>query len=172
VKRLVTIAGEAASLEWSEAAEGLSVRFERNGAGLALDGVSVLRVQDGIYSVLAGGRSYEVKIIPGPAGQGGWFVDVSGHHLPVALIDPRDARHPGAGLAGDGRQNIGAPMPGKVVRVLVEEGQMVAAGEGLVVVEAMKMQNEMKSPRAGRVCSVTAKAGQTVEAGEVLVAVE
>lgn len=63
-------------------------------------------------------------------------------------------------------------MPGKVVRVLVAEGDMVEAGQGLVVVEAMKMQNEMKSPKAGRVIEVKAKPDSTVAAGQVLLVIE
>jgi biotin carboxyl carrier protein len=65
-------------------------------------------------------------------------------------------------------QTITAPMPGKVVRVLIETGQMVEAGQGLVVVEAMKMQNELRAPRTGRVLSVPAKEGATVGAAEIL----
>jgi len=63
-------------------------------------------------------------------------------------------------------------MPGRVIRVLVESGQEIGAGQGLIVVEAMKMQNEMKSPRAGRVVEVRAAAGATVSAGDVLVVIE
>jgi biotin carboxyl carrier protein len=63
-------------------------------------------------------------------------------------------------------------MPGKVVRVLVEQGAQVEAGDGIVVVEAMKMQNEMKSPRAGIVTTLNAQAGATVKAGEVLAVIE
>jgi biotin carboxyl carrier protein len=63
-------------------------------------------------------------------------------------------------------------MPGKIVRVLIEEGAQVEAGAGLVVVEAMKMQNELKSPKAGTVTELRARAGATVNAGDVLVVVE
>ena len=70
------------------------------------------------------------------------------------------------------RQKIVAAMPGKVVRVLVAAGDEVAAGQGIVVVEAMKMQNEMKAPRAGKVVSLTAAAGATVKAGDVLASIE
>jgi len=71
-----------------------------------------------------------------------------------------------------GPARITAPMPGKLVRVLVEPGQDVAAGEGLVVVEAMKMENELRAPKAGRVKDVPVKEGQAVEAGALLVVVE
>ncbi len=73
---------------------------------------------------------------------------------------------------GEGRQRIVSPMPGKVVRVLAAVGDPVEAGQGIVVVEAMKMQNELKAPRASRVASITAREGATVAAGEVLAVVE
>ena len=63
-------------------------------------------------------------------------------------------------------------MPGKVVRVLVAQGDQVEAGQGLVIVEAMKMQNELKAPRAGKVVAVAAAAGATVNAGEILATIE
>jgi biotin carboxyl carrier protein len=71
-----------------------------------------------------------------------------------------------------GRQEVAAPMPGKIVRVLVNPGENVEEGQGLVVVEAMKMQNEMKSPKAGRVAEVRTSAEATVAAGDVLVVIE
>src|SRR5260370_8103162 len=71
-----------------------------------------------------------------------------------------------------GRQNITASMPGKVVRVLVAQGDQVEAGQGLIVVEAMKMQNEMKAVKAGRVATPRAGAGATVNAGEILATLE
>ncbi len=74
--------------------------------------------------------------------------------------------------AAEGRQAVAAPMPGRVIRVLVEAGQAVEAGQGLIVVEAMKMQNEMKSPKAGRVIEVKASDGATVAAGDVLIVIE
>ena len=102
----------------------------------------------------------------------GGEIRVNGRALSVEVFDPRDMRSRTAGGAGEGRQNVAAMMPGKVVRVLVAPGDAVEAGQGLVVVEAMKMQNEMKSPKAGRVIEVKAKPDQTVFAGEVLVVIE
>jgi biotin carboxyl carrier protein len=76
-------------------------------------------------------------------------------------------------LAGlEGRQTLSAPMPGKVVRILVNEGDPVERGQGLVVIEAMKMQNELKSPKAGRVVSISASEGAAVAAADVLAVVE
>jgi biotin carboxyl carrier protein len=91
----------------------------------------------------------------------------------VKLIDPKRLR---SGQNSDrhdhGVTEILAPMPGKVVRVQTESGATVKKGAGLVVVEAMKMQNEMKSPRDGVVVSVNVKAGDTVNAGDVLAVIE
>jgi len=71
-----------------------------------------------------------------------------------------------------GAAEIVSPMPGKIVRVLVEVGTQVETGTGIVVVEAMKMQNEMKSPKAGVVVSINAETGATVNAGDVLAVIE
>jgi biotin carboxyl carrier protein len=134
----------------------------------------LVEVEPGIFSVLVGARSVEVKIGPHPAGSAspGFWVDIDGIRRTVEVRDPRDgAAHRAAAHAG-GRLNVSAPMPGKVIRVLVAEGDHADAGAGLVVVEAMKMQNEMKAPRAGRVAAVRAREGATVASGEVLVVLE
>lgn len=86
------------------------------------------------------------------------------------VVDPRSAALEHAGHAGQGR--VATAMPGAVVRVLVTEGLTVAAGQVLVVVEAMKMENEFKAPFAARVVTVAVGAGQAVEAGSLLVVLE
>ena len=91
----------------------------------------------------------------------------------VTLTDPRRLRGTtGVAASGDDVARIVAPMPGKVARVLVAVGDLVSVGDGVVVVEAMKMQNEMKSPKAGTVTSLSAEAGATVNAGDVLAVIE
>jgi biotin carboxyl carrier protein len=141
--------------------EGSRVRYERE------DGVVVERefsLQG--TSVLLNGRSYRVSK---GAGKEIW---VNGRLFTMEVFDPRDLR-PGQGASvNHGRQEITASMPGKVIRVLVTAGDAVEEGQGLVVVEAMKMQNEMKSPKAGRVAEVRARPDATVGAGEILVVVE
>jgi biotin carboxyl carrier protein len=81
-------------------------------------------------------------------------------------------RKEGAGAHGGGPQRVTAPMPGKIVRLLVKAGDEVKAKQGLVVVEAMKMENELRAARDGRVREVPAAEGQSVEAGAVLLIVE
>jgi biotin carboxyl carrier protein len=130
---------------------------------------SVEAVESGIYSVLIDGRSYEVKIVPGP---GNWFVDIRGVRLAVEVTDPRDSGFTADAVISNGPQKLASLMPGKVVRVLVAEGDSVEAGQGLVVVEAMKMQNEIKAPKPGRVFKMLAREGATVSAGEVLAMIE
>jgi biotin carboxyl carrier protein len=132
-----------------------------------LDAVS--EVEPGVYSVLLGGDSFEVRFLAAPDG---WTAEIGGRRFPVQVRDPRDAGSRSKTALGSGRQNIAAPMPGKVVRVLVKEGDHVEAGQGLVVVEAMKMQNEMKASRPGRVIRLNARPGKTIAAGETLVVLE
>ena len=100
-------------------------------------------------------------------------VSIRGTSYTINLTDPKRLRSAYAGAEHDhGSAEIVAPMPGKVVRVLVESGGHVEAGAGIVVVEAMKMQNEMKSPKAGTVVDLKVSAGATVNAGDVLAVVE
>jgi biotin carboxyl carrier protein len=103
----------------------------------------------------------------------GFDVSLHEHNYAVTIVDPKRLR---SGQDSDrhhhGLAEITAPMPGKVVRVQIEAGATVEKGSGIVVVEAMKMQNEMKSPRAGVVVSINVKPGDTVNAGDVLAVVE
>ncbi|HEX5005216.1 MAG TPA: biotin/lipoyl-containing protein [Gemmatimonadales bacterium] len=107
-----------------------------------------------------------------PAGQGAWAIGLRGERWEATVIDER-TRHIRS-LTGDGRRRPGAgevkaPMPGLVLRVLVEPGLVVAAGAGVAVLEAMKMENQIKAPAAGVVGEVRVTAGQAVEKGQVLV---
>ncbi len=88
------------------------------------------------------------------------------------MLDPREWRGRHGTLEVQGRQQVVAPMPGKIVRILVQAGEAVEAGQGLVVVEAMKMQNEIRSPKSGKVEKIVAKEGETVNPGDVLVWVD
>jgi biotin carboxyl carrier protein len=146
--------------------EGAHFRYEREGASPIEGEFSLAVLDSGAYSVLIGGRGYLVV-----AGAGA-EIRVNGRALSVEVFDPRELGERRSGAAGAGRQNIVAPMPGKVVRLLVVPGDMVEAGQSVVVVEAMKMQNEMKSPKAGRVAEVKTRSGETVAAGDVLLIVE
>jgi biotin carboxyl carrier protein len=126
-------------------------------------------VEPGVYSVLLDGRSLLFRVAPV---EGAVLVNVKGREYRVEARDPRAGARHGRHTLGEGRQNICAPMPGKVIRVLAAEGDAVQHGQGLAVVEAMKMQNEVKAPRDGRVIAIRAKAGDAVTAGAVLVTIE
>jgi pyruvate carboxylase len=98
---------------------------------------------------------------------------LDGRRHEFAVYDPRSlAGRLGSGGGADGPRPVKAPMPGRVVRVLVAAGEEVSEGQGVVVIEAMKMQNELKSPKTGRVTRVGVDVGDTVGAGDVLAVVE
>ena len=126
---------------------------------------TIVEVEPGVYSILTGGASHEVRV---EAGQ----VTVGNRRFDCEIDDPRQWKRSGSGADGEGRAAITAPMPGKVVRILVAVGDGVEAGQGIIVVEAMKMQNEMKAPRNGRILTVSAREGSTVGAGEALATLE
>jgi len=153
------------------------VELERNGGGwrIQLDGqpigADVVEIAPYTLSILLNGQSYEVRVTPTPDGK--LKLQAGTHEFTAEVIDPRawsGRRH--GHVEAEGRQQIVAPMPGKVVRLLVDAGDHVKAGQGLFVVEAMKMQNEIRSPKSGIVERVLAKEGQAVNAGEVLAWVE
>ncbi len=131
--------------------------------------VDIREIEPAVYSVLRGGKSFTARVIPS---LGGYLVEVDGREFVLDVRDPRDAARRETASAGAGRQNLTASMPGKVVRVLVTEGQEVASGQGLIVVEAMKMQNEIKAAKPGRVAKIHVQDGATVEAGEALLIIE
>ena len=153
-----------------------------------------VRVEDGHVAAEVGGRVYDLQVRqPSPesflfflgasvyecrvsehaTSKEVFDVDIRGRSYAVTIVDPKRLR---SGQNSDrhhhGVTEIQAPMPGKVVRVQVEAGASIEKGAGIVVVEAMKMQNEMKSPREGVVVSIKVKAGDTVNAGDVLAVIE
>ena len=123
----------------------------------------------GIYSVLMEGRVYDAWVEETPTGL---VIVIDGYRFEAEVRDPRRFRRQARGRGGDGIQSLRAPMPGKVVRVLAAPGDEVQAGQGVVVVEAMKMQNELKAPRGGRMLTVPVREGATVAAGDVLATIE
>jgi biotin carboxyl carrier protein len=137
----------------------------------AVHEIDVRRTDLGLSLVFAeGARSVDAALTPQTAGE--WLVQLPQVTL-TALVDGRRYRRGPAGrAAAAGEQRITAPMPGRVVRVLVHAGDEVAARQGLVVVEAMKMENELTSPKAGRVKEVAVAEGTSVEAGRLLVVIE
>ncbi len=120
----------------------------------------------GEISLIVAGRQWHC-LLDGDA------IVINGRRYGFAVDDPRSLRgRAGAAGGATGPRSIKAPMPGRVVRVLVNEGDEVAEHQGVVIIEAMKMQNELKSPRAGRIARVAVAVDATVDSGEVLVVVE
>jgi biotin carboxyl carrier protein len=135
-----------------------------------IDGVPVeadaVEIATGLYSILIGGESFEVRVEPM---QASLRVYVAGQEYSVTFHDPRRWRRKrGETPESQGRQQVLAPMPGKIARVLIKAGETIEAGQGLVVVEAMKMQNEVRSPKSGLIERILVSEGQSVNAGEVL----
>lgn len=151
------------------AREGERLRAVVDGQPVPAD---VVALGGGVYSILLGGQAFEVRVEETPEGL---RVHVGGREFSAVVADPRawpsKRGYGGHGFEAEGRQQVTAPMPGKVVRVLVKAGDAVEAGQGLVVVEAMKMQNEIRSPKTGTVERLAVAEGQAVNAGAVLATV-
>jgi acetyl/propionyl-CoA carboxylase alpha subunit len=151
----------AAAMEWA-------VECSVDGRAMTAD---VRMLEPGVMSLLityphAQGRQYRCVL----DGDG---VVIGGRRFGFEVEDPRSLQgRRGVGAGTEGPRPVKAPMPGRVVRLLVEAGDEVTEGQGVVVIEAMKMQNELKSPKAGRVVRVGVAVGDTVGSGDVLVVVE
>jgi biotin carboxyl carrier protein len=149
---------------------------QQNGARkISLDGnpldANVVEVAPNVFSVLLNGDSHQVRIALRPDGTLTLHTGLAEYHAEVTDQRSWRGRRHGA-IEAEGRQQITAPMPGKVVRLLVKQGDSVEAGQGLLVVEAMKMQNEIRSPKSGKIEKLFAIEGQPVNSGEVLLWVE
>lgn len=168
--------------------------------GLTLDGetfaAKVTRPSADRLMVQVGDKSFEVRVIEGEAESGAYVLEFAGERIPVTVTDVSRGGAGGsraaititpAAVAGgkaaaaaaasaqpldDVREGIWAPMPGKIVDVLVKAGDMVEAGAGALILEAMKMENELRAPRKSTVTSVLVKKGDSVERGQLLVALE
>ncbi|HVB36195.1 MAG TPA: biotin/lipoyl-containing protein [Candidatus Acidoferrales bacterium] len=161
MKLALTMGGRARHIEIERSAG--QWLFRVNGRKVAAD---IVEIQTGIYSLLIDGEAFEARIESGPSSL---RVYVDGREYPVAIADPRRWRRNRNEVAeAEGHQQIVASMPGKLVRLMVRAGDTVEAGQGLLVVEAMKMQNEIKSPKAGKIERIAVREGQTVSAGDVL----
>ena len=119
----------------------------------------------------AAARSFDLHMTPADA-YGQLLVNLQGRTVLVTVNGRRTGHAADAGTLGHGEISIASPMPGRVVRVLVAPGEEVSARQGVVVVEAMKMENELRAPRAGRVKEISVPAGTSVEAGRVLAVIE
>jgi biotin carboxyl carrier protein len=148
-------------------------RFSIDGKPLEADWTEI---RPGHYSILINEQSCEARVQPAADNRPGqpdtWIVSIAEYDFRVQIRDPRRRRFAGQAAAHDGPLDVLAPMPGKIVGVLVEPGQEVAQDQGLVVIEAMKMQNELRAPRPGRITQVHVKEGTGIEAGARLLRLE
>jgi biotin carboxyl carrier protein len=144
---------------------------------VVLDGaervVDARQVAPGSWSILDGAELALVDVDPGK--EGDLLAEVRGATVPVKLLDPRKKLLDRVKLsrpAATGPSPVVSPMPGKVVKLLIKVDDEVVAGQGLVVVEAMKMENELRAPRGGKVKALRVKEGQPVEGQETLLTIE
>ncbi|MCW5948775.1 MAG: biotin/lipoyl-binding protein [Pyrinomonadaceae bacterium] len=163
MKRIAKINGKELSVEIK--IDGSSVRAEIDQNTIEAE---FSRPEPGLVKFMIGNRVVEAFVAPD-----GRAVTIGGKTFDVELIDPRRLRAAGSGQqTADGTAEIKTAMPGKVVRVIAEAGSEVAAGDGVIVVEAMKMQNELKSPKDGTVREIRFNEGDNVATGDVLAVID
>jgi biotin carboxyl carrier protein len=130
---------------------------------------NAMEVAPNTYSILVNGRAFEAVVMPAAEGV---LVRCGGREFRATVSDPRVWRRGRGTLFGvEGKQQVVAPMPGKVIRILVSAGETVEANQDLIVVEAMKMQNEIRAPKRGTIDRIFIHEGQAVSAGEPLVTI-
>ncbi len=139
---------------------------------VTIDGTSYevdwVRVRDGVISLVVGGRSHTVQVA---RRDGGVDVQLEGHQFSFDTGSRDDDSAVAAGASAGAGGTIKAPMPGNVVKVMIAEGDEVSVGTSLVVVEAMKMENELRAPRPGTVQATHVGPGDRVDKGQVLVTI-
>ena len=164
----------------SETDHDVSLKLAGDSASVEVDSrhydLQVRQLASGEYLLTNGSNVYKCRVERkrgSLSATGSFTVVLRGRGYDVSVIDPKRLRSgQNSGAHHTGSAEIVSPMPGKIVRILVELGAHVEAGAGVVVVEAMKMQNEMKAPKAGVVVSINAEEGATVNAGDVLAVIE
>jgi biotin carboxyl carrier protein len=161
------------SIEVNERERTVEVAKANGKFACSIDGAPLnadaIEIGAGVYSILIDGESFEVRVEPAADRL---RIFAGGREYSAKVSDPRSWQGKRGGAAeSKGRQQVMAPMPGKVVRILAKAGEPIEAGQGLLVVEAMKMQNEVRSPKSGRVEKVLVAEGQSVNAGDVLAVV-
>jgi biotin carboxyl carrier protein len=158
----ITVGRKTYRLELKRGEDGWDCRLDGRTISLNAE-----QIDPETLSILIAGQSYEVRRELGDQ------IFVHGKRYEVSVEDPRSWRgRRRAGAGAEGPQKLTASMPGKIVRVLATEGEKISAGQGIAVVEAMKMQNEIKSPKEGTLKKLLVKPGMNVYSGEVLAIVE
>lgn len=159
-------AGETHDVEIMRGDHGVTARVGDRSYDL-----DVSEPEPGVFLIKHGSLVYEAVVSETAGGKSS--LRVGNAEFEITITDPKRLR--GSGTSGQhdtGKAEIKTAMPGKVVRILKQTGETVTKGEGVIVVEAMKMQNEMKSPKVGRISEIKVAEGDTVGAGDVLVVID
>ena len=156
-----------------------TVEIKRDGLHLTADvdgrsyEIEVSEPESNLWLFKHENKIYQIFVSPNERTGEPFAVSVGNRHYEIKISDPKRLRGSnGADASADGASEIKTAMPGKLVRVLVETGAAIKKGDGVLIVEAMKMQNEMKSPKDGIVKEIRFKEGATVNAGDVLAVIE
>jgi len=160
----IVIGGKSYRLELSQSEGRWSCRID--GSAIEVDAVLA---RPNVLSLRLGNQAYEVKC---ERVGGEIHIGVGSQRFLAEVRDPRSLRSRTRAADDHGPKQLSAPMPGKVVRILLTQGTTVEAGAGVLVVEAMKMQNEVKSPKKGTIQKILVTEGAAVNAGDVLAIVE
>jgi len=159
--------------------EKYQITFERNGESITadIDGrgyeLEASQPEPNVYLLKYEGKIYEFLVSSDKNSNEPLQISTGNHNFEIKIFDPKKLRGKGASTGETGgAAEIKTAMPGKLVRLLVEQGAEVLKGDGILVVEAMKMQNEMKSPKDGTVKEIRFAEGATVNAGDVLAIIE
>ena len=165
---IATLGEQTHKIEVQELEEDHLYRVVIDGVERIVDG---RKVSGHIYSLLIDNRSFTLDVA---ANEDTYTVACEGKSIHLQLLDERRALRPGEGSGGtrDGGKQIRSAMPGKVVAVLVAVGDEVAKDQGLLVIEAMKMENEIRATTVGKVKEIRVAPGQTVESRELLIELE
>ena len=165
MKLTLDIAGQSHEAEFTREGANVQLAFDTQ-----THEAFVSQPEAGFYTVLLNDRVFRCYIDVQPNGQ--TEVVVNGRRFPVSVRDKKHRQANVGSAAAGGKAVLVAPMPGKVVRIMCAIGDAVEANQSLLVVEAMKMQNEVQTPKAGKVVELKVAEGQTVNAGETMIVVE
>jgi len=163
-------------LEFDIDGRAIAAEYEKtNGVvRLTIDGrtheAELYESEPGLFMVVVENRVY--RCYPRRSASGRAEIEVNDKLIEFGIRDPKRFAGGSAGAGSQGRASLTAPMPGKVVRIMLKTGDAVAAHQGILVVEAMKMQNEVQSPKDGTVSEIRVTEGQTVNAGDILVVID
>ncbi len=149
---------------------GVNVSAEIDGRHFELE---AHEVEPNVFLLKHDNQVYQIFVAPNEKPDEPFLVNFGNSDFEIKLSDPKRMRHSaGASENADGAAEIKTAMPGKVVRILVEQGAEIRQGDGVIIVEAMKMQNEMKAPKDGTIKEIRVREGATVNAGDILAIIE